>query len=75
MPAKATEAVSAARARSELNIGVDLVAAAAAPELPGLQAALLGQPAGQPAGGASLLVVDGRAVGLEDQLNSHEGRA
>jgi len=72
VPAKAAEAVSAARARSELNTAVIWSPLRQRPQLPGPQAALLGQLVGQPAGGTTLLVVHGPGVGLEDQLNRHQ---
>jgi hypothetical protein len=49
----------------------DLIAAAAASQFAGLHLAPLRQLAGQPAGGAPLLVVHGGGVGLKDQLDSH----
>jgi len=50
----------------------DPVAATPPSQLTGLHPALFGQLAGQPAGGASLLVVHGRGVGLKDQPDGHQ---
>lgn len=52
--------------------GGDVVADAAAPQLPRLNPALFRQLAGQPAGGTPLLVVHGHGVGLKDQLDGHQ---
>ena len=48
------------------------IAAASLPQLTGLHLAPLGESAGQPAGGAFLLVVLGRAAGLKYQLDGHQ---